>query len=159
MNKRAKCGDDMGNLADEIERFILRKLAGQQEDIVILRRSELADELECAPSQISYVLNTRFSTARGFIVESRRGLGGFIRIARIPVQTIIFEDAAQQIDVSVTLEELGSMLVHFRDNGLLTNRESALLMETFALLFRYAKPEGRVQAIQQLLLKVSRMDE
>lgn len=158
MNKRAKCGDIMGNLADEIERFILRKLAGEQEDIVVLRRNELADELECAPSQISYVLNTRFSIARGFIVESRRGLGGFIRIARVPVQSIIFEDAAQQIDEFVTLDELGSMLVHFRDNGLLTNRESALLMETFALFFRYAKPEGRVQAIRQLLLKVSSID-
>ena len=147
----------MANLADEIERFILRKLANEQKEIVILQRNELADELECAPSQISYVLSTRFSISRGFLVESRRGLGGFIRIARIPVQSIVFQEAAEQVGGSITLDELENMLVHFRDNGLLTNREAALLMEAFVLLFRYANPEGRVYAVRQLLSKVSKI--
>lgn len=143
----------MSNLADEIERFILRKLAGQQGDIVILRRNELADELACAPSQISYVLNTRFSIARGFIVESRRGLGGFVRVARVPLHTIIFENAAEQIDVDVSLDELQGMLMHLRDNGLLTSRESILLMEAFSILHHYLKPHERVEAIRRLLLR------
>lgn len=78
----------MSILADRIEQFILSKLLEDQQDqepMLILQRNELADELDCAPSQISYVLSTRFSNDRGFIVESRRGLGGFIRITRLEV--------------------------------------------------------------------------
>lgn len=149
----------MGNLADEIERFILRKLAGEKNDIIILRRNELADELACAPSQISYVLSTRFSVARGFVVESRRGLGGFIRIARIPVQNLVYEDTDELVDVGVTLDELAERLVQFKDQGLLTNREALLLMETFAYLYRFARPMDRVDAIKELLAKLRKMDE
>ena len=62
----------MSVLADKIEKFILHKLLEEEEENIVLRRNELADELECAPSQISYVLSTRFSNDKGFIVESRR---------------------------------------------------------------------------------------
>lgn len=81
----------MSILADRIEQFILSKLLEEQksmEEGIVLRRNELADELNCAPSQISYVLSTRFSNDRGFIVESRRGLGGFISITRIPMKSV-----------------------------------------------------------------------
>ena len=78
----------MSILADKIEQFILTKLLEEQEGIT-LRRNELAEALDCAPSQISYVLSTRFSNDRGFIVQSRRGLGGSITITRVmePVRT------------------------------------------------------------------------
>ena len=73
----------MSILADKIERFILEKLLEEQEKMIVLRRNELADELDCAPSQISYVLSTRFSNDKGFAVESRRGSGGFVRIVKL----------------------------------------------------------------------------
>ena len=66
----------MSILADKIEQFILHKLLEEEEENIVLRRNELADELNCAPSQISYVLSTRFSNDKGFLVESRRGSGG-----------------------------------------------------------------------------------
>ena len=72
----------MSMIADKIEKFILDRMREEQEKL-ILKRNELADELDCAPSQISYVLSTRFSNERGFDVESRRGLGGYIRIKKI----------------------------------------------------------------------------
>ena len=72
----------MSMIADKIEKFILDRMREEQEKL-ILKRNELADELNCAPSQISYVLSTRFSNARGFDVESRRGLGGYIRIKKL----------------------------------------------------------------------------
>ena len=75
-------GDTMSVLADKIEQFILHKLLEDEEENIVLRRNELADELECAPSQISYVLSTRFSNDKGYLVESRRGSGGFVRIIR-----------------------------------------------------------------------------
>ena len=71
------------NLADFIERCILGKFVDCSEEHILMKRNDLAVELSCAPSQISYVLNTRFTPERGFIVKSRRGAGGFVRIIRI----------------------------------------------------------------------------
>ena len=74
----------MARLSDVIEEFIkslLRKASGQLE----LQRNELADFFECAPSQINYVLATRFTLNHGYYIESRRGGGGYIRIVRLDV--------------------------------------------------------------------------
>lgn len=73
----------MRNLADIIENFIISELLHDEEDALLVQRNELAERLECAPSQISYVLSTRFTPERGFMVESRRGSGGYVRIVRV----------------------------------------------------------------------------
>ena len=69
-------------LSDMIEEFI-KELWGKDETQVELKRNELAEYFRCAPSQINYVLSTRFSPERGYVVESRRGGGGYIRITRV----------------------------------------------------------------------------
>ena len=69
-------------LSDEITAYILHMLdqtAGEAE----LQRNELAEELGCVPSQINYVLTSRFTPEQGYIVESRRGGGGYIRVRRV----------------------------------------------------------------------------
>ena len=66
----------VNNIADAIEEYILKQLAEKENGQVELKRTELANKISCAPSQISYVLSTRFTNERGFTVESRRGLGG-----------------------------------------------------------------------------------
>ena len=77
----------MKNMADAIESFIVGQLLAASKNTVMVQRNELADRLSCAPSQISYVLSTRFTPEKGYLVESRRGSGGFIRIVRIlPVE-------------------------------------------------------------------------
>lgn len=58
-------------LSDRIERFILNQLKNQTTPVVILKRKEVAELLDCAPSQVTYVINTRFSPDRRFQVESR----------------------------------------------------------------------------------------
>ena len=73
----------MSNIADMIEAYILQRLAMEQSGQVEIRRTDIAEEISCAPSQISYVLSTRFTPQKGFAVESRRGLGGFIRIVQV----------------------------------------------------------------------------
>lgn len=72
-------------LSDSIESFI-KTLMTQEDPEVELKRNELAEYFGCAPSQINYVLATRFSPDHGYIIESRRGGGGYIRIVRV-VQT------------------------------------------------------------------------
>lgn len=73
----------MGSLADEIERHIKELFEQGTGDVVEIRRIELAGRFACVPSQINYVLETRFTPQRGYAVESRRGGGGFIRIVRL----------------------------------------------------------------------------
>ncbi len=73
----------MKNMADAIESFIIGQMLAASQNAVMVQRNELADRLSCAPSQISYVLSTRFTPDKGYLVESRRGSGGFIRIVRI----------------------------------------------------------------------------
>ena len=69
-------------LSDSIETFI-KTLLAEDEPEVELKRNELAEYFGCAPSQINYVLATRFSPDHGYLIESRRGGGGYIRIVRI----------------------------------------------------------------------------
>ena len=68
-------------LSDRIENLILEMLERQSSDELLIKRKEIADLLDCAPSQITYVINTRFSGDKRFVVESRRGTGGYIKIA------------------------------------------------------------------------------
>lgn len=108
----------MRNLADAIENFIIGELLRDQEDALLVQRNELAERLSCAPSQISYVLSTRFTPERGFLVESRRGNGGFVRIVRMEPKT------AEQPHKEPTASELVENLV---SQKLVTAREGALL--------------------------------
>lgn len=71
-------------ISDTIENFI-RELFDDEQSIE-LKRNELASYFNCVPSQINYVISTRFTTERGYIVESRRGGGGHIRITRIAME-------------------------------------------------------------------------
>lgn len=91
----------MKNLADIIESFIVRELLADEADQILVQRNELAVRLSCAPSQISYVLSTRFTPERGYIVESRRGSGGFVRIARQTVAQEIERDGEEALPMNI----------------------------------------------------------
>ena len=69
-------------ISDEITAYILHMLDQADDGGAELRRNELAEELGCVPSQINYVLTSRFTPEQGYVVESRRGGGGYIRIRR-----------------------------------------------------------------------------
>lgn len=97
----------MKNLADAIENFIIGELVREQEEQIMVQRNELAERLSCAPSQISYVLSTRFTPERGYLVESRRGSGGFVRIVRIvPEENIEREPSAEELVDHYTLRHM-----------------------------------------------------
>ena len=68
-------------ISDIIEEFIMNSLDDGQ--FIELSRNDLAKFFSCVPSQINYVLNTRFTVNRGFVVESQRGGGGYIKVVRV----------------------------------------------------------------------------
>jgi transcriptional regulator of stress and heat shock response len=74
------------NISDIIEQYLKQVLNTSEKDIVEIKRSEIAHKFQCVPSQINYVINTRFTLERGYIVESKRGGGGYIRIIKVKTQ-------------------------------------------------------------------------
>ena len=73
----------MAKLSDIIEDFIKDMFNNNNDDVIFIQRNELADQFRCAPSQINYVLTTRFTYERGYLIESKRGGGGHIVIKQL----------------------------------------------------------------------------
>ena len=145
----------MSVLADKIEQFILTKLLEEQEGIT-LRRNELAETLECAPSQISYVLSTRFSNDRGFIVQSRRGLGGSITITRVmePVRTKVLiplekTQKRNEEEPVITIGHIDKVLFQHMKEARITKREAAMLHEAFVRILQDVPTERRKEAAER----------
>ena len=93
-------------ISDIIAEFIRAEL--EDSDVLELQRSDLAERFHCVPSQINYVMSTRFSPEHGYIVESRRGGGGYIRISRVRVDrpTLLMHfinSIGQEIDLASAL--------------------------------------------------------
>jgi transcriptional regulator CtsR len=147
----------MSNIADLIEAYILRQLAAQQDGTVELRRTDIADKISCAPSQISYVLSTRFTPAKGFNVESRRGLGGYIRIVQVPDSNMVYQDMLSKIDTDTPLVTVQSMVHYLMQHELVTTREAALIMQFVTGL--YESPtladEERVHLLKAMLMTLA----
>src|SRR5688500_20206320 len=74
------------SISDIIEEYLKNILQTNEKQMIEIKRSEIADELECVRSQINYVINTRFTVERGYLIESKRGGGGYIRITRVEQQ-------------------------------------------------------------------------
>ena len=70
-------------MSDIITQEILKMLSESDENTAEIQRNEFAGNIGCAPSQINYVLSSRFTPEHGYIIESRRGGGGYIRIKRV----------------------------------------------------------------------------
>ena len=119
----------MGNLADRIEEYLKHILDKSNEGFIILQRSVLADVFSCAPSQINYVLDTRFTVERGYLVESRRGGGGYLRIVRLSLsEEGQFQYLMQQlIGEQLTPERGIGLSERLCEEEILTHRECAIL--------------------------------
>ena len=102
-------------LSDTIESFI-KELLTQEEQGVELKRNELAEYFGCAPSQINYVLATRFTLDNGYVIESRRGGGGYIRIVRVVsdrgqrLSYLINERIGESIDEASAARLIGQLV-------------------------------------------------
>ncbi len=149
----------MSNIADLIETYILQQLCNEKKRDVILKRADIADAINCAPSQISYVLSTRFTVEKGFLVESRRGLGGFIRIERRPAQNLIYLELAGKITDDFSQTDLHHLLTYMLRHELITRRETTILAQTFALLEDKMATSERSKWLRSTLKSLSDMTD
>ncbi|MBQ9757248.1 MAG: CtsR family transcriptional regulator [Clostridia bacterium] len=114
-------------LSNIIEEFIKEMLSGNRE--IELQRNELANRFNCVPSQINYVISTRFSPERGYSVESRRGGGGYIKITRTaPENESYILHAVKSIGDSISAASSTAVLGDLYSLGLITHKEAKLIM-------------------------------
>lgn len=118
------------NTSDSIEAYIKALLA--QAGMTELKRSELADVFQVVPSQINYVIKTRFTESRGYIVESKRGGGGYIRIGKVQFSDHhqMLQDLAANIGETISQQVFHDILQMLYEEKLLTKREAQLLLAT-----------------------------
>lgn len=116
------------NTSDNIEAYI--KAILEQAGMVELKRSELADVFQVVPSQINYVIKTRFTESRGYLVESKRGGGGYIRIGRIEFSNHheMLRDLLYSVGEEVSLAIFEDVLRLLFEQDLVTRQEMNLLL-------------------------------
>lgn len=118
----------MARLSDIIEAFI-KELIENTQGTVEIQRNELANRFNCVPSQINYVISTRFSTDQGYFVESRRGGGGHIRIRRVQMKdnSGYIMHIINAMGDSISQQSAEIFLKNFVDYEVLTLREAMLI--------------------------------
>ncbi|WP_049509245.1 CtsR family transcriptional regulator [Streptococcus pseudopneumoniae] len=116
------------NTSDHIEAYI--KAILEQSGMVELQRSQLADTFQVVPSQINYVIKTRFTESRGYLVESKRGGGGYIRIGRIEFSNHheMLRDLLYSVGEEVSLAIFEDVLRLLFEQDLVTRQEMNLLL-------------------------------
>ncbi len=110
------------SISDVIEEFIMSSL--DDDDFIELSRNDLAKFFACVPSQINYVLNTRFTVNRGFVIESQRGGGGYIKIVRVQDNDDNFlKNALNICRQPINNIEANQLISHMTERKLLSIRE------------------------------------
>ncbi len=114
-------------ISDSIESFISELLEAQNS--VELKRNELASYFNCVPSQINYVIQTRFTTERGYLVESRRGGGGYVKITRVNLtKDSLVEHILNTMGSNVDIITLEGILNTLYVNNIIGTAEAKIIM-------------------------------
>ena len=114
-------------MSDMIEEFI-KELFTEDEEYIEIQRNDLAEQFNCVPSQINYVISTRFKPSQGYYVESKRGGGGHITIKKVNVKkTNYFMHIINNIGDTLTGQEAGIFISNLLSYNMLTNEQARLL--------------------------------
>jgi len=120
----------MRNISDIIEGYLKQVLELGGEGHIEIKRSEIADKFQCVPSQINYVINTRFTAERGYLVESKRGGGGYIRILRVRAnsQIDLIDDVLRQIESGASQTMAEDLVFRLIDEQVISKREAKIML-------------------------------
>jgi len=120
----------MSNITDIIERYLKQVLRSEGQNMIEIKRSEIADQFKCVPSQINYVINTRFTEEKGYLIESKRGGGGYIRIIRIEhqEQSELIDAIIKLIQPTVTQQSAVDIVERLMEKEVITEREAKLML-------------------------------
>jgi transcriptional regulator CtsR len=144
----------MSILSNQIELFIKSIL---QNGIAELQRNELAEQFHCAPSQINYVLTTRFSVEKGYVVSSRRGGGGGIRIVKIDVDQndYLFDIIKEGLREEISFIQAKRIVDGLKSTGIIVDIQSRMILAAVsdkALAGSYEPNALRANILKQILI-------
>lgn len=119
----------MRNISEVIEQHLKRILQKAEDGIIEIQRNDLADQFQCVPSQINYVISTRFTLEKGYIVESKRGGRGFIRIQKVELTSHgdIVDYIQRTIGDQVDQQTSEGLVYQLREGKYITDREAAMM--------------------------------
>jgi transcriptional regulator CtsR len=143
------------SIARRIESYLKEILSEQT--FLEIQRNELAEFFRCVPSQINYVLGTRFTPSQGYLVESRRGGGGYLRIVKLSwekTEQDRVRNLFEALGDSLTQQEADGILARLKEEDWMTGREYQLLR---ALLSREVldMESGYQDALRARMLQVA----
>ncbi|PLT35366.1 CtsR family transcriptional regulator [Bacillus sp. V5-8f] len=120
----------MKNISDIIENYLKQILEMSERDILEIKRSEVADKFQCVPSQINYVINTRFTIERGYLVESKRGGGGYIRIMKVKSHDYahLIDQLLSLVGSRVSQASAESLINRLIDENIINRREAKIML-------------------------------
>jgi len=118
------------SISDIIEQYLKKILHDNEMKTVEIRRSEIANQFQCVPSQINYVINTRFTMEKGYIIESKRGGGGYIRISRVQHQDEyeLINHLTNLIQSQISQHSAQDIIERIYEKKVITNREKKIML-------------------------------
>ena len=115
-------------MSDIIEDFIKELFEEDENDFIEIQRNELAQQFNCVPSQINYVISTRFKPSQGYYVESKRGGGGNIKIKKVNnTKSDYIMHIIKNIENEITANEIDIILSDFLTYNVMSEKEAKLL--------------------------------
>ena len=144
-------------MSDLIEEFI--KDLFDENELIEIQRNDLAEHFHCVPSQINYVIQTRFKPSQGYYVESKRGGGGSIKIKKInTTKSDYIMHIINNIESSISSNEVDILISYFLSYGLVDTKEAKLLKvatsDNVLQLGKDVKDEVRARILKNMLLNL-----
>ena len=146
-------------MSDIIEEFIKELFDDTESEQIEIRRNELAEHFNCVPSQINYVISTRFKPSQGYYVESKRGGGGHITIKKVNnTKSDYFMHIIKNIGEEMTSNDVDILINDFLTYHLITKEEAKLLKvatsDNVLLLAKDVKDKLRAKIFKNMLLNI-----
>ena len=152
VNRSLRISDIIAGFIDEM----INETGGSAE----LQRAELANRFNCVPSQINYVISTRFSPEHGYIVESRRGGGGYIRISRVDIAPdMLTMHTVNAIGSGIDLNTAAALVANLRQNNVINDTETRLILSAIGnnalrVLIPIERDKLRASILKQILVNL-----
>lgn len=149
------------NISDIIEDYLKDMLGDNDQERVEIRRSDIANHFDVVPSQINYVIKTRFTLRNGYLVESKRGGGGYIRIEKINLMdnSDVLDSLIDSIGDEISEKDEESILATLYANGVITEKEKNMIAailkkEAISLPDQTMEYQVRASVLEALLYRL-----
>ena len=144
-------------ISDIIEDFIKEML--EEDDLAVIQRNDLAEHFNCVPSQINYVISTRFTPMQGYYVESSRGGGGCIKIKKVNItHSDYLMHIINSIGDAITAKDVEIFVKNFLDYNIIDEKEARLIKgatsDKVLTLPKNTKDEIRAMIFKNMLINL-----